>query len=69
MREFVVYELNIRASDYAQSLFKSDVKDRISGSGNGHMALRVRQVAVNGERPGARLAETVGESSRSCKKT
>ena len=28
------------------------------------MALRVRQVAVNGERPGARLVETVGESSR-----
>ena len=33
------------------------------------MALRVRQVAVSGERPGARSVETVGESSRSCNKT
>ena len=32
------------------------------------MALRVRQVAVIGERPGARSVETVGESSRSCNK-
>ena len=49
-------------SDYEQSFFKSDVKDRESG-------LRVRQVAVKGEHPGARSAETVGDSSRSYSKT
>ena len=69
LREFVVHELNIMTSNYGQSFFKSDDKDRASGSGNGHMVLRVRQVAVNGERPGARSVETVGESSRSCNKT
>ena len=69
LREFVVHEPNIMTSDYAQSFFKLDDKDKASGSGNGHMALRVRQVAVIGERPGARSAETVGESSRSCNKT
>ena len=56
-------------SDYAQSFFKSDDKDRASGPSNGHTALRLRQVAVIGERPDARSAETVGESSRSCSKT
>ena len=69
LREFVVYELNIMTSDYAQSFFKSDDKDRASGSGNGHMAFRVRQVSINGECPGARSVETVGESSRCCNKT
>ena len=69
LREFVVHELNLMTSDYAQSFFKSDDKDRASGPSNGHTALRVRQVAVIGERPGARSAETVGESSRSCSKT
>ena len=69
LREFVVHELNLMSSDYAQSFFKSDDKDRASGPSNGHTALRVRQVAVIGERPGARSAETVGESSRSCSKT
>ena len=69
LREFVVHELNLMTSDYAQSFFKSDDKDRASGPSNGHTALRVRQVAVIGERPGARSAETVGESSRSCNKT
>ena len=69
LREFAVHELNLMTSDYAQSFFKSDDKDRASGSGNGHMALRVRQVAVIGEHPGARSVETVGESSRSCNKT
>ena len=69
LREFVVYELHIMTSDYAQSFFKLDDKDKASGSGNGHMAFRVRQVAVIGERPGARSVETVGESSRSCNKT
>ena len=69
LREFVVYELNIMTSDYAQSFFKSDDKDKASGSGNGHRAVRVRQTTVNGERPGARSVETVGESSRSCNKT
>ena len=33
------------------------------------MALRVRQAAVNGECPGARSVETVGESLLSCNKT
>ena len=47
LREFVVYELNIMTSDKAQSFFKSDDEDKASGSGNGHMALRVRQVIVN----------------------
>ena len=69
LREFVVHELNLMTSDYAQSFFKSDDKDRASGPSNGHTALRVRQVAVIGERPGARSAETVGESSRNCNKT
>ena len=64
-----MHELNLITSDYAQSFFRSDDKDRASGSGNGHMALRVRQVIANRERPGARSVETVGESSRSCNKT
>ena len=68
LREFVVHELNLMTSDYAQSFLKSDDKDRASGSCNGHRALHVRQVTVKGERPGARLVETVGESSGSCNK-
>ena len=56
-------------SDYEQSFFKSDGKDRASGSGNGHMADRVKHVPINGERPGACSIETVGKSSRSCNKT
>ena len=57
------------ASDCAQSFFKSDDNDRASGSGNGHIALRVTQVAVKGERPSARSIKTVGKSWRSCNKT
>ena len=49
--------------------FKSDDIDRASGSSNGHMALRVRQVVVNGEHLGARSVKTVYETSRSCNKT
>ena len=41
LREFVVHELNIMTSDYGKSFFKSDDKDRASGSGNGHLALRL----------------------------
>ena len=69
LRECIVHELNIITSDYAQSFFKSDDKDGASGSGNELMALRVRQVAVNGERSGARSVESVEQSSRSCYKT
>ena len=69
LREFVVYELNVMTSDYAQSFFKSDEKDRASEAGNEHIALRVRQAALNRKLSGARSVETVGESSRSCNKT
>ena len=41
------HELNIMTSDYGQSFFKSDDKDRAGGFGNGHMDLDVRPVVVN----------------------
>ena len=65
LRKFIVYELNMMISDYAQSFFESNHKDRASGFGNVRMALRVRQVVVKGKHLGICSVEPVGKSSRS----
>ena len=47
LRDFIVHELNVMTSDYAQTFFKNDEKDktREPNSGRGNQ-VRVRQVAV-----------------------
>ena len=41
LRKFVVHELHLMTSDYAQALFKSDDKERTREPGNGRGTVRV----------------------------
>ena len=45
LRKFIVHEIELMTSDYAQALFKSDGKDKPKDFGNGRGAVRVRQTA------------------------
>ena len=46
LRKFVVEELSIMTSDYAQTFFKSDYKEKSRECGVGRGSVRVQQVAV-----------------------
>ena len=46
LRKFVLRELNVMASDYAQTFFKADEKEKSRDVGGTCGAVRVRQVAV-----------------------
>ena len=46
LRKFVVEEVSIMTSDYAQTFFKSDDKEKSHESGVGRGSVRVRRVAV-----------------------
>ena len=49
LREFIVHELNVMSSDYAQTFFKNDEKEKPRGSAGGRGPVRVRQVAVKSQ--------------------
>ena len=46
LRRFVVEELSIMTSDYAQTFFKSDDKEMSRESGVGRGSVRIRQIVV-----------------------
>jgi len=46
LRDFIVHELSVMTSVYAQTFFKSDEKEKPREFGGAHGPVRVRQVAV-----------------------
>ena len=47
LRKFVVHEINVTTSDYAQAFFKSDHKEKSREPQSGRSEFRVRQVALD----------------------
>ena len=47
LREFVVHEINVTTSNYAQAFFKSEDKEKSRESQSGRSEFRVRQVALD----------------------
>ena len=61
LREFILHELSVMSSDYAQTFFRSEEKDKPRDSGYGRASVRVRQVAVKSQdRPLKELATKTG---------
>ena len=46
LRKFIVHELNVMSSDYAQTFFKSDDKEKLRDSSYGRGPVRVRQTIM-----------------------
>ena len=46
LRNFVLWKLNVMMSDYAQTFFKTDKKEKSRDSGGTNGLVRVRQIAV-----------------------
>ena len=46
LRKFIVHELNVMSSDYAQTFFKSDDKEKLRDSSYGRGSVRVRQTIM-----------------------
>ena len=47
LRKFVVHEINVTTSDYAQAFFKSEDKEKSREPQSGRCEFRVRQVALD----------------------
>ena len=49
LRDFISHELSVMSSDYAQTFFRSEDKDKPRDSGYGRASVHVRQVAVKSQ--------------------